>query len=168
MPQIDSDTARARFEALTRLEERLTFRISRMSKLLDTHTSRQLAGSGLNLTAYRILMVLSLFKETSAADLSRLMVIDRAQISRSVAEMIAGGLLQERPDPASKRRKLLSLTDAGERALSVVAPGIASRQKDLQDGLEPQELAGLVAAIDKISRHLAQELDQPEAMPSGG
>ena len=167
MTLLDTDAARARLEALSRLEERLSFRISRMSKLLDTHTSRQLAGSGLNLTAYRILMVLSLFRETSAADLSRLMVIDRAQISRSVAELVADGLLQDRPDPSSRRRKLLRLTAAGETALSAVAPGIAERQTVLQDILGPDELAGLVAAIDKISRHLAQELDQPEAMPSG-
>ena len=162
---LDADQVRARLEALSEMEERLSFRITRLSKLLDSHATRQLAGSRLNLTAYRIVMVLNIFKETSAADLARLMVIDRAQVSRSVSELIALGLLTERPDPTNKRRKLLRLTEEGQAELDLVAPHLIRRQKMFNTLLTDDEMAGLSSAIDKLSRYLARELNHPDALP---
>ncbi len=166
MAFLDTAQTRARLQALSELEERLSFRIARLSKLLDNNASRMLTGSRLNLTSHRILMVLSIFKETSAADLARLMVIDRAQVSRSVAELIDFGMLTDRPDPTNKRRKLLQLTDAGQDELDSVAAQFTARQQVFEDLLSPEELSGLIGAIDKLSRHLAQEMNHPEAMPA--
>lgn len=69
-------------------------RISRWSKLLDTPAARQFAIHGTGLTSYLILMALGIFRETTAADLIGLMVIDQAPISRSVPELLAQGLLK--------------------------------------------------------------------------
>ncbi|WP_112322068.1 MarR family winged helix-turn-helix transcriptional regulator [Oceanibium sediminis] len=166
MDFIDTKQTRDRLLALSQLEERLSFRISRLSKLVDNDASRYLAGSSLNLTSYRILMVLSIFRETSAADLARLMVIDRAQVSRSVAEMMKQGFLADRGDPTNKRRKLLQLTEKGQAALDRAQPHFAQRQKQFQDLLSAEEFSGLTSAIDKLSRLLAQLLEHPEALPS--
>ena len=155
-----------RLRALTELEQRLSFRISRLSKLLDTHAARQLAVHGTGLTSYRILMVLGIFGETTAADLSRLMVIDRAQISRSVSELMAQGLLDQQPDGANRRRKLLRLSEAGRAALGTFEPGLLERQKVFEELLDPEELRGLTSAVDKITRYLAETLETPEAAPA--
>ncbi|EYD70927.1 MarR family winged helix-turn-helix transcriptional regulator [Limimaricola hongkongensis] len=157
-----------RLRALAELEQRLSFRISRLSKLLDTHAARQLAVHGTGLTSYRILMVLGIFHETTAADLSRLMVIDRAQISRSVSDLLGQGLLEQRPDGANRRRKLLRLTAAGEAALGTFEPGLLERQKVFEELLDEDELRGLNAAVDKITRHLAETLETPDAAPVSG
>lgn len=156
-----------RLAQLAELEKQLTFRLSRLSKLLDIHAARQLDGSRLNLTWYRILMVLGIFEETTAADLGRLMVMDRAQLSRAAADMLAAGLLQSRGDPASRRRKLLSLTEAGRAELARFKPVYDRRQRRLEAELQPEELAGLTAAVDKISAFLAQELELYDATPTG-
>ncbi len=156
-----------RLAHLAELEKQLTFRLSRLSKLLDIHAARQLDGSRLNLTWYRILMVLDIFEETTAADLGRLMVMDRAQLSRASADMLAAGLLHSRGDPTSRRRKLLSLTDAGRAELARFRPVFDRRQARLEAALEPAELAGLTAAVDKLSVFLADELELQDATPSG-
>ncbi|MHA3977512.1 MarR family winged helix-turn-helix transcriptional regulator [Halovulum sp. GXIMD14794] len=155
-----------RLESLAELEKRLSFRISRLSKLLDGHATKYLAQHGLGLTWYRILMVLGIFGETTAADLSRLMVIDRAQISRAVSDLLARGFLIQQEDPTNRRRKLLNLTEAGRALLAEVQPQLEARQKVFVDLLEDSELEALRGAIDKISRHLAIELEQPDAAPS--
>ncbi len=165
MKQDHQEMDETRRAALAQLEEHLSFRLSRLNKLLDMHATRNLTQSDLNLTDYRILLVLSLFGETSAADLSRLMVIDRAQISRSVGALIRAGHLLERGDPRSRRRKLLSLSKMGQAALAREKPFFETRQKMFEDILSPQELEGLMAAIDKLSRHMAGALDHPEAIP---
>ncbi|MSU91294.1 MarR family transcriptional regulator [Rhodobacteraceae bacterium 2CG4] len=162
----DPERMQHRLAALAELERRLSFRISRLSKLLDSHAAKQLAPHELGLTWYRILMVLSIFGQTTAADLSRLMVIDRAQISRAVSDLLARGLLAQQTDPNNRRKKLLNLTPAGRAILSEVQPMLESRQKVFADLLDEDELMALRSAIDKISRHLALELEQPEAAPA--
>lgn len=163
---VDFETTRARLAAMAQLEEHLSFRISRLNKLLDNHSAKNLSHPDLNLTDYRILLVLDIFHEVSAADLSRLMVIDRAQISRSVAALRKGNFLVEREDPRHKRRKLLSLTAKGCTALEGEKAFFAQRQALFHDILSPEELAGLTGAIDKLSRHLAQDLEYPQAIPT--
>ena len=164
---LDSETTRQRLDALPLMERRLTFRISRLSKLLDIHATRVLSGSGLNLTGYRLLMVLGTFKETIAADLSRLMVIDRAQISRALTEMIRTGYIAERADPTSQRKTLLCLTDAGKAKVEPLRDAFESREQALFALLGADQRNALLTAIDTLSRHLAQDLNQPEAAPSG-
>ena len=135
---VESEEARNRLEALAHLETHLSFRISRLSKLLDNQAARLLTGSGLTLTGYRILFVLSIFRETTAADLSRLMVMDRAQISRAVSGLIGEGSISNRPDPTNRRKRLLRVTESGRDKAgwcsptvpgAPAAPGIASGRR---------------------------------------
>jgi DNA-binding MarR family transcriptional regulator len=156
-----------RLRALAELESHLSFRISRLSKLLDVQASNILSGSGYGLTSYRILLVLSIFKETTPADMSRLMVIDKAQISRATAELERNNLISARPDPANARRKLLRLTDAGIAAIDMLEARFGNRQERLVGTLDPGDLEGLTAAIDKLSAYLAEDTHQPDAAPSG-
>lgn len=162
---LDTEQMRRRLVGLEALERRLSFRMSRTAKLLDQHASRQLEDVPLNLTGYRILMVLSVMGETTAADLSRLMVVDRAHISRAVGELVASGTLRQRPDPASRRNKLLSLTDAGNALMDAVRPRYEARQDQLCAVLSDHEIDVLFAVLDKLSRQLAVELEQPDATP---
>ena len=163
---VDADDARHRLAALAELERHLSFRISRLSKLLDNQATRLLGESRLTLTGYRILLVLSIFRETTAADLSRLMVIDRAQVSRAVAELVREGFVSDRPDPTNRRKRLLRVAGKGGEELDKVRPGFRNRQVRLETLLTEGELRGLTAAIDRLSRQLARELNHPEAEPA--
>lgn len=156
-----------RLRALAELEKRLSFRLTRLSKLLDGHAARQLARVNLNLTWYRILMVVDLFREITAADVSKLTVIDRAQISRAAADLIRKGYLETKPAPDSKRKKLLKLTKKGVAVLEATRPLFMERQNTFTTLLSEEELRCLNSAIDKLSAYFARELDQPEAAPSG-
>ncbi len=166
MTTLTAEQMSTRLDHLAELETHLSFRISRLSKLLDTHSAAQLTGTGLNLTWYRILLVLQIFKETTAADLSRLMVLDRAQISRAAADLIAAGYVVARPDPSSKRKKLLSLTDSGHLAVNGALGRFQDRQAVLEAQLSAEDLRGLSESIDKLSEYLAQDLNAPEAAPT--
>lgn len=84
---LSADRLELRLAQLRELEKVLTFRIARLGKLLDMQSGQMLSELALPLTHYRILLVASIFGEISVSDLSRTMAIDRAQISRSAAEM---------------------------------------------------------------------------------
>lgn len=162
---IESEQAQHRLAALTELEGHLSFRIARLSKLMDNLTSQQLSQTGLNLTWYRILMVLGIFGETTAADLSRLMVVDRAQISRATADLVDEGFVHSRPDPKNRRKKLLRLSEKAQTLMAKTQPMVEVRQGLIFAILTDEERNGLVAAIDKLSRHLAAELENSVASP---
>lgn len=63
-----------------------------------------------------------LFREITAADIGKLMAIDRAQISRAAADLIKTGYLEGKPAPDSKRKRLLKLTRKGAAMLEAAGP----------------------------------------------
>jgi DNA-binding MarR family transcriptional regulator/GNAT superfamily N-acetyltransferase len=84
-----------------------------------------------------------------AAEVARAMGLDRAQISRAVAELEAGGLLERTTDPDHARRQLLRLTEAG-RALYL-------RNIDLQRAEIGRHLDGMSGmGRDRLVRAMAE------------
>lgn len=160
MPFLDAEQLKKRLDAMSKLEGKLSFRIARLAKLMESHAIRTLGDAPLSLTSYRIIMSVELFEETSAADLGHVLLIDRAQISRSVSDLMERGFLVARPDPSSKRRKLLRLSPEGQALLDSVKPAFAQRQDNFLAVLGEAEAAGFAAAIEKLTHHLAQELEQ--------
>lgn len=163
MPFLDSEQLRKRLDAMSKLEEKLSFRLARLVKLMEADAVRTLGDAPLSLTSYRILMSVELFEETSAADLGHVLLFDRAQISRSVRDLMERGFLIARPDPTSKRRKLLRLSPNGQALLDSVKPAFARRQAGFMAVLGEAEAANLGAAIAKLTQHLAQDPGQTAA-----
>ncbi|NJO38070.1 MAG: MarR family transcriptional regulator, partial [Rhizobiales bacterium] len=101
-------------DGIARLESLLSFRLAVTQRLLDRQMTRLLERHDLSLPAYRILVTIEAFDEISAADLVRLVVVDKGLISRCCQDLAAAGLIETRPDPRHARRKLLRLSAAGE------------------------------------------------------
>lgn len=148
-----------RLQQIERLNTHLTFRISRMSKLLEMDGIARLAGSGVTLTCYRMMLVIEIFEQISVSDLSKIMVIDRAQISRAATDLIERGLLEARSDRASKRKKLLALSKAGLLEFEALKALFAGREDVIEGLLTEDGLKGLWQAIDKITSHLAEKVE---------
>jgi len=147
-------TAQAR--KIEALNSHLTFRITQMNKLLELEAATRLAGTGFTLTSYRILVIVGIFGEITAADLSRFMLIDRAQISRAAADLIDRGLLAVGADRSSRRKKLLSLTEAGRAVRERLYARFRARDAALDALLSDAEKAGLWSAIEKITDFAAE------------
>jgi DNA-binding MarR family transcriptional regulator len=152
------DALTERLQNLEELNTHLTFRISRLSKLLEVEGAARLADSGINLTAYRMLLVIEIFGEISVSDLAKVMLIDRALISRAASDMIERGLLDARSDPASRRKKLLALTGPGRDVFVELRDRFDARQAEVEALLSGESLEGLWSSIDAISRYLEQRI----------
>ena len=155
---LSTDPLLARVRMLDELNSHLTFRISRMSKLLEVEGAQRLSDTGINLTAYRTMLVINIFKEISVSDLSRIMVIDRAQVSRGASDLIGRGILESRADARSKRKKLLALTPAGEALYAETRATFDTRETELTDALD-QNLSALWTSIDRISAYLEAAIE---------
>ena len=113
----------------------------------------------MTLTCYRMMLVIEIFEEISVSDLSKIMVIDRAQISRAATDLIERGFLNARADRASKRKKLLALSDAGSRKFETLKTLFADRQATIEELLTEDDLRGLWRAVDKITDHLTARVE---------
>ncbi|MEM8948454.1 MAG: MarR family winged helix-turn-helix transcriptional regulator [Pseudomonadota bacterium] len=155
-------------DGIRRLESVLSFRLAIMQRLLDRQMIRLLDRHDLSLAAYRILVTIEAFGEISAADLVRLVVVDKGLVSRCCQDLEAAGLIATRPDPNSARRKFLRLSMAGEAKLAAMKPDIEARHAGIDRQLDGKERQALDRAISKITRHVANELGQDMSFRGAG
>ncbi|MHA1568022.1 MAG: MarR family winged helix-turn-helix transcriptional regulator [Alphaproteobacteria bacterium] len=75
---------------------------------------RDLARLGLGRAHHRILYFVGRSPGIAVGELLAVLGITKQSLSRNMAELVARGLIDERPGPADRRRKLLTLTSEGE------------------------------------------------------
>jgi len=145
---------------LSQINGHLTYRINKLSKLLESEAMLRLKGSGINLTTYRIMLVVSIFEEITVSDLARLMVIDRAQVSRLATDMTKQGLLTSKPDRSNKLKKLLMLTPEGHARFAVLREKFEDRQSLVTAHASEEELDVLWRLIERVSQSLTDRIER--------
>ena len=137
------------------LEKLVTFRVAVLSKRLDQQVVELLADTPLNLTSYRVMRVIETFEAISISDISRYIVIDRGQVSRTAMELARLALVEFRRDDASKRKKIVALTGQGQALMQQITPRFDQRQKALIEGLGEADFAALTQGLNKLARVLS-------------
>lgn len=118
----------------------------------------------LKLPEWRILSVVGARGPISPIEVSNIIAIDKAWISRTVPRLVKRGLLSTRADPLDRRRTELVLTDAGaeiHRAMSRVSLG---RQENLLSGVKPAD----VQAFSRMLAALQENSESMLALQDGG
>lgn len=142
-------------EQVRDLESRLTFRLSVLSKLLDQQGQELLKDTQLNLTSYRVLLVVETFGAISISDVSRFTVLDRAQISRTAETLGRNGLVSFSSDPKSLRKKIVTLSEDGLALLQEIKPRFAERDRMLAECLGPESYEALQRGLVKLGAMLS-------------
>jgi DNA-binding MarR family transcriptional regulator len=90
---------------------------------------------------------------------------DKGQISRAVAGLVSRKLVERRINPKDNREVLVSLTRTGLTAHDAIVAGAQERNQRLLEQLDNDEVAMLLAHIDRLTRKaekmlaLEKELD---------
>ena len=142
---------------LREFESNVTFQFSMISKLMDQNALELLSDTPLNLTAYRLLRTVETFEVISIADLSRHMVIDNAQVSRTASNLGKQGLVVFRSDPKSKLRKMVVLSESGVELMEKLAPRFAARRKVVAECLGENLCSELNTAFEKLTDHFRSD-----------
>ena len=150
--------------ASLRLEHYLTYRVSRISRLLDTQTTRFLnTAFGISISERRTLARLANNGSSTVRDIAGYLSIDKASVSRALTTLVDKGFATRADNPEDARSAIFTATKAGdalERA--IVEEGLA-RQLELLNLLTPAERKHLYTAFAKIDDYLAQKQDkQPD------
>lgn len=105
---------------------------------------------------YVLLAALDEGGPASQADLSRRTSIDRSDMVAAVNELAEQGLVQRSPDPADRRRNVVSLTAAGRRHLGRLERLLDRAQDELLAPLSPEERRALVDLLTRVVDHHAR------------
>jgi DNA-binding MarR family transcriptional regulator len=109
----------------------------------------------LNVNELRLVVTLAHLGEAASHELCEVAALHPMNVSRAVARLRKQGRVAERPDAGNRRRKLLTLTQEGQRLYVEMVPEIDEAATRLFVGLDPDTLKLLSTLIDRLTRNVA-------------
>jgi DNA-binding MarR family transcriptional regulator len=104
---------------------------------------------------FRLLASLDEAGPASQAELGRRSGIHFSDVVAALNELAARGEVERAPDPADRRRNVITITAAGRRQLHRLEERLARVQEELLAPLSADERLDLVALLTRVLRHQA-------------
>jgi len=104
---------------------------------------------------YRLLASLAEAGPSSQAELGRRSGIHLSDVVAALNELAADGYVRRSPDPADKRRNVVTLTDAGRSRLDVLEARVRAVQDEILAPLDAREREQLTALLRRLLDHHA-------------
>ncbi|HLS76491.1 MAG TPA: MarR family winged helix-turn-helix transcriptional regulator [Nocardia sp.] len=137
--------------------ERLTSKPSWLLTQLAVHAKKLstdcFAEAGARGYHYRILATLAEFGPASQIDLGRRGNIDRSDVVAAVNQLADQGCVERAPDPADRRRNIVTLTAAGERLLHRLDRALDEVQDGLLAPLGPDDREEFTRLLARLLAH---------------
>lgn len=97
---------------------------------------------------------------TMQRGLQRILQVERSTLSGIVATLVRKGLIEQVPDRADQRQKVLRLTEAGRTLWAELPDPIAVIQTIAFAGVDDTELARTAAFLEAATRRLHERLQE--------
>jgi MarR family transcriptional regulator, lower aerobic nicotinate degradation pathway regulator len=136
-----------------RLAEKPTWLISQTSMHSHRLLTERLATVGSRGYHYRLLAALKEFGPASQATLGRRTAMDRSDVVAALDELADRGLVERAPDPADRRRNIITITQAGTVHLRLLDRLLAAVQDELLAALSAEERTQLIGLLTRILDH---------------
>ncbi|WP_166296043.1 MarR family transcriptional regulator [Bradyrhizobium sp. 26S5] len=114
--------------------------------------------AGLSSVEFGLVASLGRRPPMSVVRLAEAVGMDKGQISRALAELVARKLVAKSANPRDNRETLVSLTKTGLAAHDAIVAGAQERNRRLLEQLTPQELALLLGHVDRLTEIAAEML----------
>lgn len=86
----------------------------------------------------------------SQAQISDMMLVNRADITSLIDRMERTGLVVRTPAPSDRRCNIIKLTDRGKQILAQIEPLYTKEVKRIMAGLNDKEQAKMMQALEKV------------------
>jgi DNA-binding MarR family transcriptional regulator len=139
------------FDGRGALTDDIGFLLSRASGLVVRASNAALAGHGLRVRPYSVLLLACDTEEgLSQRELADVLGLDPSQVVLLVDELVTAGLVERRPSPTDRRTRLVVATDAGRVARARAGVDV--------DATLTRQLAELTAGEQLLLRELLTRL----------
>ncbi|MBH1945342.1 winged helix-turn-helix transcriptional regulator [Erythrobacter sp. YJ-T3-07] len=120
----------------------------RTARVIGRSYDRALAGSGITITQFTLLVTIAKYRPTSIAQLGEWLDIEASTLSRNLAKLRKSGHVE--PPGNEGRAQELVLTEKGIATLREVYPRWLKTQQDLEARLGPQNVAGVRSRLTDL------------------
>lgn len=124
--------------------------VGQVAILANRATERALEATGSRRYHYALLATLDELGPGSQAEVGRRTGIDRSDVVAAVNELADRGFVHRTPDPADRRRNVLTLTAAGADHLADLDTRLEVAQSELLPGFTAAERANFVLTLTRI------------------
>ena len=114
--------------------------------------------AGLSSVEFGLVASLGRRPPMSVVRLAEAVGMDKGQISRALAELVSRKLVAKADNPRDNRETLVCLTKAGLAAHDIIVAGAQERNRRLLEQLSKDDLAALLAQIDRLTDTAAEML----------
>ncbi len=114
--------------------------------------------TGLSSVEFGLVASLGRRPPMSVARLAEAVGMDKGQISRALAGLVSRKLVARAANPRDSREVLVRLTRSGLSAHDAIVAGGLERNERLLEGLSSEEVATLLAQIDRLTERAADML----------
>lgn len=163
MPRTRPDDA-----SLHILEGLATYRLTRVADTLVRAAAQVYRSQhDVSVTEVRLLATIGHHQPLALNEASRLAGIDKAWVSRSLALLVARGLVERSRHPTDSRVTLLSLTRPGKAKVREIVPLAAVRNERFLGGMSKARRAMLDELLDELRVQAEHLLADPHGAGSG-
>lgn len=139
--------------------ERIKAQLSRLVGLTAAQTARAsgdaLRAVGGHKDHFVVLAALAEFGPASQSALAGRARVYKSDLVAVLNELADGGWIRRTPDPADKRRNVITITDAGVRRLAQLDQVLAGVNAHITAPLTAEERDQLFALLNRVNAHLA-------------
>ncbi|WP_223281468.1 MarR family winged helix-turn-helix transcriptional regulator [Streptomyces antnestii] len=132
------------------------------SIVADRLVNERLAAEGARKWHFAVLVALAESGAASQADLSRSTGIYRSDMVAVLNELANGAYIRREPDPADRRRNVITLTPAGRRHLERLDTLITDAQRELLAPLTPRQQDELTHLLTVLTEHHRPQHPRPD------
>ncbi|MFV0464226.1 MAG: MarR family winged helix-turn-helix transcriptional regulator [Nostocoides sp.] len=128
-------------------------RVTRLARRLDRIRRDAFTRHGLQTWSFDVLAALRRAGapyELSPGQLVHETMVTSGTMTNRVDRLVALGLVERRPDPGDRRGVLVRLTEQGRSRVDDAFADLIDRERDLLDGLEGADRAGLAAQLRQV------------------
>jgi DNA-binding MarR family transcriptional regulator len=136
---------------LNRVAGRPTWLLSRANARSQGLLADAFAAHGVRGYHFRLLAALEQYGPASQADLGRHAGIDRSDVVATLNDLVADGLARREPDPADRRRNIVSVTRRGAGTLTRLDAILDEVQDAVLAPLTAHERKSFVRLLAKLS-----------------
>ncbi|MFI0404766.1 MarR family winged helix-turn-helix transcriptional regulator [Actinomadura sp. 3N508] len=127
--------------------------IAGAAAVADRLVSERLAAEGARKWHFAALVALAEAGAASQAELSRRTGIYRSDMVAVLNELADAGFIRRAPDPADRRRNVITLTPAGHRRLERLDALVTAAQRELLAPLTPGQRDELTRLLTVLTEH---------------
>lgn len=147
-------------------ESLMSFRISILAKLLDRRLATQIGDQfGLGVAEYKVFGQIVLHPGATVRAIAASTFVDKAQVSRAVAQLEKQGLVSRTTTDQDRRAPLLYATTTGERLFEEIRPLRQEQERALKAELTPAQYQAMTSAIEVLITSLS-EVNAKSAEPT--